>query len=386
MSAQVYTSTEGENDSNFNFEEWVNDNELSEIKQLLIKHKVTTKSALSFNSAQFQSLMSDPELYKTPHMIPIVTNAIKNDDSYIIVSEEEHIVMDSIKKNLKKLQQIEEEINALKQTYPKSAQTKQNIILSHTEKTKQKINNIFNNINKVVENKRNALLNELMNVTSDLNDQNNEAKDDDNKEMDMISNLTQKIQTENEYLNNKLKMCKSMIKKTKSNDDRTKRKQCMNKIGDEAKNKFNKTERELTENAKFMKNIIYNNNNYKINIDFKFNEKMYQKILKAIGDFGAISEDNIIMEDADEIIIKQMKSELIKAQQEINSLKTVSNQQQMRINGLENEIVQKDQQIAQNFALLNEALTYKSNDYGWDYEAKEGGKPVLYVSKNPDVV
>eukprot|EP01083_Nonionella_stella_P163550 538627_1 len=60
----------------FNFDEWIIDNDLKPVKQLLIHHKATTLSALKFNAAEFQSVLTDTQLLTKIHMLPKLTNAV----------------------------------------------------------------------------------------------------------------------------------------------------------------------------------------------------------------------------------------------------------------------------------------------------------------------
>ena len=84
MSSQVVTTTEGENDnqrnnkSRFNFEDWINKNDLNKVKELFIKHNATTILTLNLSSLQLQSLMTDPLLLSKPQQIPKIMNAIQS--------------------------------------------------------------------------------------------------------------------------------------------------------------------------------------------------------------------------------------------------------------------------------------------------------------------
>ena len=60
----------------FDFEQWVNQNELQTVKNLFIKHGAITSSKLSVNSSNFQSLMTDTELYAKGHVIPKIITAV----------------------------------------------------------------------------------------------------------------------------------------------------------------------------------------------------------------------------------------------------------------------------------------------------------------------
>ena len=78
MSSQVVTSKEGENENEFDFNSWIDKWELVEVKDLFIKHKVTTPSTLTLSSPQFQSLMIDPILFTKPTYIQKILTAMQN--------------------------------------------------------------------------------------------------------------------------------------------------------------------------------------------------------------------------------------------------------------------------------------------------------------------
>ena len=82
MSSQVITSVVGENNNQqnneFNFEDWINKNNLHAVKELFIKHKATTILTLNLSSNQLQSLMTDPILFgKHAQEIPKIMNAVQ---------------------------------------------------------------------------------------------------------------------------------------------------------------------------------------------------------------------------------------------------------------------------------------------------------------------
>eukprot|EP01083_Nonionella_stella_P262842 893377_1 len=99
MAAHINTNQEGENGEEFDFDKWVNDNNLNNIKHLLTKHKMNTVDTLNKTSQEFQHLMSDPQLLSftnISNIIPIFFAALqkistisRNKKSKIIVISEE---------------------------------------------------------------------------------------------------------------------------------------------------------------------------------------------------------------------------------------------------------------------------------------------------------
>eukprot|EP01083_Nonionella_stella_P148836 471836_1 len=110
--------------SGFNFDEWVVQNDLESIKQILIQHKATTLASLSVDAVEFQSVLTDAQLFAKPHMLPKLIKAIHNLSKLkvikILVADEEQLVIDSIAQNLKSLDQTQQEIEKLRVDHPTS--------------------------------------------------------------------------------------------------------------------------------------------------------------------------------------------------------------------------------------------------------------------------
>eukprot|EP01083_Nonionella_stella_P067866 179780_1 len=90
---------EPEVESGFNFDEWIIENELESIKQILIQHNANTLSRLSVDATEFQSVVTDPQMFAKAHMLPKFFKAVHNISKLvkIVVADEEQHVIDSIK-------------------------------------------------------------------------------------------------------------------------------------------------------------------------------------------------------------------------------------------------------------------------------------------------
>lgn len=89
-SAQIITTGEGEGDGNFDFNKWITENGLQEMKDKLKEHGLTTIAAISTTSNEFRSLMSDGVVLSTKgHLIPKLFDAIdkvpKQEAMYICI-------------------------------------------------------------------------------------------------------------------------------------------------------------------------------------------------------------------------------------------------------------------------------------------------------------
>ena len=83
MSNEVLsTSNEGESEpttaDKFDFDSWIEDNGLSAIKDIFIKHEMTNIADLSVLSRSFQKFVCGPDLLtKNAHLIPVAVSAMQ---------------------------------------------------------------------------------------------------------------------------------------------------------------------------------------------------------------------------------------------------------------------------------------------------------------------
>eukprot|EP01083_Nonionella_stella_P148510 470219_1 len=168
MSAQVMTSQEGELE--FNFETWIRKSNLTEIKDLFIKHKVTKQATLQLGSPQFMALMSDPELLTNKSsMIPRIIQALQsvnapieaNPRSRVVITETEETAMDNaesecgktlkdidalttaIENTNKNYTQCQEQINTMFDEFAKDLRKRQKQLLIQLDEVKQRKINAF---------------------------------------------------------------------------------------------------------------------------------------------------------------------------------------------------------------------------------------------------
>eukprot|EP01084_Bolivina_argentea_P024965 46466_1 len=75
--SQVATAITDEGED-FNFDSWISQNSLSDIKNIFIKHNATSLSSLSLTSPALQSVMTDQQLLlKHSTKIPLIMIAIQ---------------------------------------------------------------------------------------------------------------------------------------------------------------------------------------------------------------------------------------------------------------------------------------------------------------------
>merc|ERR1719474_1584439 len=111
---QVITGSEGE--SRFNFEQWISQNGLSEIKGIFERHNANTFEALDGFTPQFQSVMADTDLLVEKRaLVPVVLKAMQTISQYtndsaptttkqrVVITEAEEIAMDKAAKECVKI-------------------------------------------------------------------------------------------------------------------------------------------------------------------------------------------------------------------------------------------------------------------------------------------
>jgi hypothetical protein len=99
--------SEGDNDADFDFDGWLNHNNLSDLKQLFIDHHLTELSTLSPNNPNFSGLLTDQRMVAQMHKLPIIFTAVHNlqkiKKEAVIVSNEENAAMNSLQQYMSEM-------------------------------------------------------------------------------------------------------------------------------------------------------------------------------------------------------------------------------------------------------------------------------------------
>eukprot|EP01084_Bolivina_argentea_P024964 46465_1 len=199
--SQVATAITDEGED-FNFDSWISQNSLSDIKNIFIKHNATSLSSLSLTSPALQSVMTDQQLLlKHSTKIPLIMIAIQKlpDTSprmKILIQEDEDIVMEQLKENIYTLEKMKTEFKSLKQKLPQSVERVKNIKMEQIQKTINKINKICNDITNAVKARQNLLVQQLESIKTESIKEQKNNNDDDVKEYDLLSNSTKQLNTE----------------------------------------------------------------------------------------------------------------------------------------------------------------------------------------------
>eukprot|EP01083_Nonionella_stella_P219497 786225_1 len=150
-------------ESEFNFDAWIAENELESIKQILIQHNAITLSTLKFNAVEFQSVLTDPHVLTIGHLLPNLTNAVYNISKIVVtnvvhVADEEQQVIDSIKQNLKAMNQTQQEMEKLRVDHPSSIARINASKLQQLAQSERKVNEIFDSLCDILNDRRQAIL------------------------------------------------------------------------------------------------------------------------------------------------------------------------------------------------------------------------------------
>eukprot|EP01084_Bolivina_argentea_P207190 353552_1 len=358
--SQVATTVEGE--SEFNFNEWITQNELESVKELLTKHNATTPETLSMNASEFQKFMSDPQLFTKSHMIPKILGAVHNimmKESLIkiIVSEQEAEVIDNIHKNIKSLNNAKKKIETLRKQHPKSITNIQNQKLEKLATTKQKVNVTFDNLCNIINKRRKILIDEIDAIKNEILANQNNSNDDDAKE---YTSITQTVANCSKFLDQQDKIYDEL---TSTNDNRLDRKEKIINMGKDVQKQFKEAENKLNQHIQSVEKKIDTNKKTVVDIDLVIKNNKQQKIVKCVNKLGTIintiyqSDEQKIdrdeKEDQDEeIIIKNLK-------QENQELKKKCETEQ----GIVKDVKQKNQELKKMCGEMSQQMSNAKKDF-----------------------
>ena len=214
MSSQLLSNTTNKGENGFDFNKWIIDNQLTQLRQVFIDHNATTSERLTLLSPEIQKVMTDQRILGTPQCIPTVMKALHNIDNYMItraLSQEEQSVINSIKASLESLDETEIEFNKLKQEY----------LFNQIQTTKichaiiTKINEAFDILIGALNKRKKELLDKVNNIESKANRSNN----DDEKETDITSLCHDDIKSLRMFLKDKEKKYNDLLIENKGELD-----------------------------------------------------------------------------------------------------------------------------------------------------------------------
>eukprot|EP01084_Bolivina_argentea_P138273 243460_1 len=272
----------------FDFNQFVKQNKLDEIKDLLIKHKMVTTVALSTTSNEFRNLMCDPQTMTKSHLEIVIfllnkinklQLKIQQIKPIVVISEKENNVIKGMKESLKILQSLETEINDIKQKYPKSVSTIRSAKNQAIENVKKKVVESISVIEQRLQAKKVEIIDQLDALKSDV----------DSSTSDIINDSVNILQTEKTFVNQKLGFCTNLIQKSKCEESLdTTRQNTIIKIGNESTQRFENASNILKENINNANMSINKNNSEIPTINFVLNQSKYDNIFDGINNIGYI--------------------------------------------------------------------------------------------------
>ena len=174
--------------NSFDFDQWLNTNNLTKFKQIFIKHNMTTFNAIDTSNSKFALLISEqaiiesntisslvlaiqklhfnPDTLRDPNdqqsepspasmyipPIPAERQGSRSVDNkqIIVVSQEEHEVLTQLKQSLHEVQTIKSQLTRIQNEYSLNKNKVENNKKVYIEKCKEKINTtFFKNTNKI---------------------------------------------------------------------------------------------------------------------------------------------------------------------------------------------------------------------------------------------
>eukprot|EP01083_Nonionella_stella_P212777 768032_1 len=294
----------------FNFDEWIVDNGLDSVKQILIQHKATTLATLKFNAVEFQSVLTDTQLLTKVHMLPTLTNAVHNISKIVVhVTDEEQQVIDCIKQNLKAMNETQQEIDTLRVEYPNSFARINASKLDQIKTAKEKVNEMFNEmfmeLCEIWKGRREAILSQIESIEDNVHQNVSDSKD-----VDMISICSENISNCSQLLKEAERTYNTL---TSTNEKRSERKAQILKVGQMITYQCTKTQNILKDNIDAINREIAANNALIIHFDFVVKGNIRNKLNEYVQKLGVIenktypSDQERVNESDDELIIPQLR-------------------------------------------------------------------------------
>lgn len=291
----------------FDFDIWIDDNGLSELKPVFEKHGATSPSTMTMTSPAMHSLIA--ELGKTePENIGTVLSAINKISSAtlekIVVSKEEQRVIQSITENLQILDEEQEAFQKLqKEHHTEIARLMTRLNddqLPRIENMKTKVNDSFNELSRRMQRRKQVILKEIETMNSDLNVGNDDEKKEMDDESPLITACLHNLTKSMKFMKEQQKMYDDL---TSTNDDADKRERAVIDLGETITKTFAQSQQRINDDIERIKDQIKRNNDTAIDIEFEFNNKVYDEIMRGITNVLMLRNETLRF-DADDRIFK----------------------------------------------------------------------------------
>eukprot|EP01084_Bolivina_argentea_P249082 416837_1 len=172
------TTNDGESDmsSNWNFSEWLKNNELTSIKQVFIDYSMNTFSSLTLSNTKFAALISDKRVVKNPLICAKIVQSMQslnsvrntNETKFIFVNNKEHTEFKKIEQYIEDIKGIAEEWKEIEIKYQKKQAESTEFVTNYIDKNistldvmKKKIIKLFDGFKQILINKEKIVTNEI---------------------------------------------------------------------------------------------------------------------------------------------------------------------------------------------------------------------------------
>ena len=229
----------------FDFDQWLDTNNLSQFKQLFIKHKMTTFDSINTSHTNFALLLSEQQIiqsntlsslvmsiqklhfdpdtlpskqqaepatdtYDTPPIPAETENSGSMDNKqYIVVSQDEHQVLTNLKHSLNEVKNIKSQLTEIQNNYTLNKNKVENNKKIYIEKCKEKINTTFWNMIQIIKNRQQYLLKHIDEIyLNHLNGNSNGVDIQLN-----FNDIVNEINHHEKYIHNQMEQCNDLIQR-----------------------------------------------------------------------------------------------------------------------------------------------------------------------------
>eukprot|EP01084_Bolivina_argentea_P069303 126130_1 len=354
---QFHTMSE----QDFDFEEFIEQNELTVIKQCFIDHDMTNIDTLNMNNPQFTKLMGDKTILSNAHLIQNIVNGIQSlqksrnpksipEKRLIFTSLKETNTFTNIEDYIDNLKTFETELQTTINTNIKNRQQQNDEeITKYTTKNTEKLSTIHTEINKTITKLHNIFTQQEQIWENKINKYRNNVKQIDlshtqNSKMinNALSSCLSIIDTDIKYFQNAIKQCRDIVHKYEEETDKktdndkytfkrsntTHRENEIIKIGTTSADYYNKNITILNDNKNTI--VKYNENELKLNMkqiySLTINDNIYNNICNNINKLIKLNNNKPIDD------IKQEPIQIIHVPPAKQHIQKVEQKQQIQIN------------------------------------------------------
>eukprot|EP01083_Nonionella_stella_P066505 175171_1 len=235
----------------FNLDAWLEKNKLLHLKEVFLSHNMTTFETITTTNTQFALLIASSLIIEN-NLVSTVVRAIQklhannnntarntsrdNDTDtpwdtpsaattteYIVVSTDEHDVLESLTQCLCDMTNCNTKLKEISNQYLARKKEIHHNKSKNIDRCKEKVNATFGKLTQIIQNRQKMLLTRLDHLNSDEDDDAKENKSDDERTDTVITThiqeIDQTIKRHSEYLKNQINEYKTLVQSTSTNYD-----------------------------------------------------------------------------------------------------------------------------------------------------------------------